>query len=111
MSEYSMTGQIGSDRRRAAAISSIADRTRCSTTAKTSSTVRPEAAIWARRAVLISRVAARRSVGVCSQCGRLTADPFWEALLTRTDSRCRCAFKARGLTNIGTHGADEAVAG
>ncbi|HEY4603470.1 MAG TPA: hypothetical protein VIH08_03950 [Blastococcus sp.] len=38
-------------------------------TAKTSSTVRPEAAIRARRAALISRIAAFRSAGVVSQCG------------------------------------------
>ena len=38
-------------------------------TAKTSSTVRPDAAMRARSAALISRIAAGRSSGVVSQCG------------------------------------------
>jgi hypothetical protein len=42
---------------------------RCSTTPKTSSTVRPDAAILARSAALISRIAVGRSAGVRSQCG------------------------------------------
>ena len=41
----------------------------CSTTAKTSSTVRPEAAMRARSAALTCRMAAGRSAGVSSQCG------------------------------------------
>src|SRR4051794_12006184 len=65
-----MTGQMVSPRRRASSISSTATRTPCSTTAKTSSTVRPEAAMRARSAVLIARIADLRSAGVCSQCGR-----------------------------------------
>ena len=38
-------------------------------TAKTSSTVRPDAAMRARSAALISRIAAFRSAGGVSQCG------------------------------------------
>src|SRR3984885_1181147 len=64
-----MTGQIVSPRCRAAVMSSTSAWMRRSTTAKTSSTVRPEAAIRARSAALIARVAAARSSGVCSQCG------------------------------------------
>ena len=44
-------------------------RRAASTTAKTSSTVRPEAAMRSRSAALISRIAAGRSSGVVSQCG------------------------------------------
>src|SRR3954469_7708793 len=45
-----------------------------STTAKTSSTVRPAASMRARIAALISRVAALRSSGVLSQCGSGVVD-------------------------------------
>ena len=65
-----MTGQIVSPRSRAAAMSSTSALIRRSTTAKTSSTVRPEAAIRARSAALICLMAAGRSAGVSSQCGR-----------------------------------------
>src|SRR3954451_8763340 len=64
-----MTGQISSPRAFAASISSTAVATRASTTAKTSCTVRPEAAMRARIAGLICRIAAFRSAGVVSQCG------------------------------------------
>ena len=64
-----MTGQIVSPRSRAAVISSTSASTCRSTTAKTSSTVRPEAAMRARSAALICLMAAGRSAGVCSQCG------------------------------------------
>ena len=64
-----MTGQIVSPRRLAASISSTRSAICASTTAKTSSTVRPEAAMRARIAALISRIAALRSAGVLSQCG------------------------------------------
>src|SRR4051812_7890369 len=64
-----MTGQTDSPRALVARMSSTARCTRASITAKTSSTVRPDAAIRARSACLISAVAAARSVGVLSQCG------------------------------------------
>ena len=64
-----MTGQIVSPRSRAAVIWSTSVVICSSTTAKTSSTVRPEAAMRARSAALICRMAAGRSAGGCSQCG------------------------------------------
>src|SRR5215469_15973204 len=56
-------------RSRAAMISSTSAVTCRSTKAKTSSTVRPEAAIRARMAALTCVMAAGISAGACSQCG------------------------------------------
>ena len=64
-----MTGQTVSPRSFSAAISATRSATRSSMTAKTSSTVRPEASMRARSAALISRIAACRSSGGVSQCG------------------------------------------
>src|SRR3954454_11117928 len=103
-----MTGQTVSPRSRAAEISSTRSRTRFSTTAKTSSTVRPEASIRVRRAALISRMAAGRSSGVSSQCGRAgsvkvgadtAAAPSSQFSLLERLYGCR-AFQARPLTRI-----------
>src|ERR1700683_4919312 len=64
-----MTGQTVSPRSRAATISPTSAISCCSTTSKTSSTVRPEAAMRARRAALTCAMAAGMSAGACSQCG------------------------------------------
>ena len=88
MSAYSMTGQTVSPRSFAAAISSTRAATRASTTAKTSSTVRPDASMRARRAALISRsppevgrgglpVRQRRQGGV-DVAGEVMLDSFGE---------------------------------
>ena len=69
MSAYSTTGQAFSPLRRAASISSTRCVTRSSITAKTCSTVRPEASMRRRSADLIARVAALRSSGVLSHVG------------------------------------------
>ena len=69
MSAYSTTGQAFSPLRRAASISSTRCVTRSSITAKTCSTVRPEASMRRRSADLIVRVAALRSSGVLSHVG------------------------------------------
>jgi hypothetical protein len=72
-----MTGQIGSPRSRAAAISPTSALIFCSTTAKTSSTVRPEPAMRVRSAALTYLIASGRSAGVCSQCGSAGSGAVW----------------------------------
>ena len=86
MSAYSMTGHTVSPRSLAALISATRSATRCSTTPKTSSTVRPEASMRSRSAALISRMAAGRSSGADSQCGRAGSAARWRCRGSRLRS-------------------------
>src|SRR3954452_4881222 len=91
-----MTGQIVSPRAFAASISSTRSVSCFVMTPQTSSTVRPDAAMRARIAALISRVAAFRSSGVDSQCGNggacvvgvadIRLSPRKDCLLDRQDT-------------------------
>src|SRR3954451_6710725 len=112
-----MTGHTVSPRCFPATISATRAATRSSMTAKTSSTVRPEAAMRSRSAALICRIAAFRSDGVDSQCGSTGRVATVEVIptplvriLTRRDGNPLRDFRQDSLLDC-CRGCRQAVAG